>query len=112
MNDAVQDERRNQGSRQGNEDVPRLVQQILARIQASESIKDAMSAALRPASLSNVPIRTTAGTTTISATIATVAAADMPAERTALRILVSRGAKRTARVSDPTIAGMNGMASR
>ena len=84
----------------------------IARIQVSESIKDWMSAALRPASLSNVPITTKAGTTTMRATMATVAAADMPTERTAVRIFVSRGAKRTARVRDPTIAGMNGMARR
>ena len=48
----------------------------------------------------------------MNATMATVAAADMVAERIDFRSLTSKGAKRTPKVTDQTIAGRNGIARR
>ena len=58
------------------------------------------------------PITKIPGTTAMSATIATVAAAETLAGRRDRLILASRGEKSTPRVTDQTIAGRNGIARK
>jgi len=71
-----------------------------------------MTVTLRAASLRREPTTRIPGTTTMNATMATVAAAAAFAERTDLRILASRGTKSAPSVTDQTIAGRNGIARK
>jgi hypothetical protein len=71
-----------------------------------------MTVTLRAASLRREPTTRIPGTTTMNATMATVAAAEAFAERTDLRILASRATKSTPSVTDQTIAGRKGIARK
>ena len=71
-----------------------------------------MTVVLRTASLSRVPATRMAGTTTMIAMMATVAAADRPGDLIFFPIFASSGENRIASVTDQTIAARNGTASR